>query len=725
MSRWFADAGDAEGGLLSGISERKRGEDLTSSDESSNEGAYDSEHYDDDEEAEDNNDVAHNVGAPSPRPVRFDWSSMPTESRSAPTAAATATLDVFPRSEPAQDCLLLTALQPVVPPASAYAPAPTSMEGVKRIGSSRSAAGSRGASDQPVTFRAKVKSSGYGSVAPRKPAWAKASAAAASGNKKAAGPLPQLSTGAVRPVGYPVNPDPDAGTATLPTEHDLEAWGHDGGAASSASGRSTALAPVSSSHRPTAPASSMHVPCGPVSCLRYSGDGTGLAVASHDGRLFTLPAAAVSGGGVRLGSATSHIQSPVGDSNALGGGAGSGNSVGISGVSPRLLCLSWSHGSYPGLSQRLVQGKVDGPAKRLPTSSRGPSPLAAAGAIKGGGAFDVAAAQARAKSRVAGSASGAGGGVDTSGRCSLVLACGDDRQASIWAAGSGRAEPVMTIRSVEGNGSSSSKSTSQPFTSTISSGCFYHRDKFVLLAAGDCLHAYTWTLHDHGGGGGAEYDVGGGSGRAMGQEEDVVRLRRKMLSQGRYRLASKWRCFESGSTVTSVTAHNSFRSNLVFAAGSDRSVRVYDAGAPGGQPAEVLLLPEAHSRAVHTLTLPLECGFADVSPASLQCFVTASTDGLCRLWDLRTNRCARQLHEGHVNRVHTVGAALSPDLTYLAIGSEDRSAVIYDLRTSEVVAKLRGATDTATSVAWHPTAPHLAVGSLDAGVRCYKAAACS
>ena len=154
-------------------------------------------------------------------------------------------------------------------------------------------------------------------------------------------------------------------------------------------------------------------------------------------------------------------------------------------------------------------------------------------------------------------------------------------------------------------------------------------------------------------------------------------------------------------------------------------------GAPGG-PREALRLPEAHARALHALALPAASGFADVSAASLNCFLTASTDGpaaggegaaggLLRLWDIRANRCARQLFGGHLNRVHACGAALSPCLTYAAVGSEDRCAVIYDLRTSRALVKLRGAGDAVTSVAWSPTACTLAAGSLDGGVRFYCA----
>ena len=256
--------------------------------------------------------------------------------------------------------------------------------------------------------------------------------------------------------------------------------------------------------------------------------------------------------------------------------------------------------------------------------------------------------------------------------------------------------------------------------------------------------AFTWAL-DYAAlslaPGASGLGPGGGGG---GGAEDVVRLRRRFASQSRCRVAASVRAADAGASCTALAAHNSFRSPLAFVACSDRSVRALDMGAPGG-PREVLRVPEAHARAVHALALPAASCFADVSAASLNCFLTASTDGpaagvgagagagagggssegasggLLRLWDIRANRCARQLFGGHVNRVHACGAALSPCLTYAAVGSEDRCAVVYDLRTGRAAAKLRGAGDAVTSVAWSPLACTLAAGSLDGGVRFYAA----
>lgn len=66
--------------------------------------------------------------------------------------------------------------------------------------------------------------------------------------------------------------------------------------------------------------------------------------------------------------------------------------------------------------------------------------------------------------------------------------------------------------------------------------------------------------------------------------------------------------------------------------------------------------------------------FVSHPPSAYDLFLTAAmTDGI-KLWDLRTNRCVRR-YDGHVNRSHPVGVALSPCARFIASGSEDRSVM--------------------------------------------------
>ena len=55
-----------------------------------------------------------------------------------------------------------------------------------------------------------------------------------------------------------------------------------------------------------------------------------------------------------------------------------------------------------------------------------------------------------------------------------------------------------------------------------------------------------------------------------------------------------------------------------------------------------------------------------------------------KLWDLRKpGGCVRLFHS-HVNRTHAVGCAFSPCMRYIATGSEDHRAFLYDVSSGKV-----------------------------------------
>lgn len=66
--------------------------------------------------------------------------------------------------------------------------------------------------------------------------------------------------------------------------------------------------------------------------------------------------------------------------------------------------------------------------------------------------------------------------------------------------------------------------------------------------------------------------------------------------------------------------------------------------------------------------------FVSHPPSAYDLFLTAAMSDGIKLWDLRTNRCVRR-YDGHVNRSHPVGVALSPCARFIASGSEDRSVM--------------------------------------------------
>ena len=72
----------------------------------------------------------------------------------------------------------------------------------------------------------------------------------------------------------------------------------------------------------------------------------------------------------------------------------------------------------------------------------------------------------------------------------------------------------------------------------------------------------------------------------------------------------------------------------------------------------------------------------------------------------------------HTNRLHAIGAALSPCLRFVATGSEDRSAYLYDARTGGLLERMRHS-EAVTDVAFSPLFPQLATCALDGTVRFY------
>ena len=59
-------------------------------------------------------------------------------------------------------------------------------------------------------------------------------------------------------------------------------------------------------------------------------------------------------------------------------------------------------------------------------------------------------------------------------------------------------------------------------------------------------------------------------------------------------------------------------------------------------------------------------------------------------------------------------------MRYIAVGSEDRSVYLYDLRTGTSAARLLAHTDAAPAVAFNPMYPQLATGGFDGRCRFFS-----
>lgn len=100
------------------------------------------------------------------------------------------------------------------------------------------------------------------------------------------------------------------------------------------------------------------------------------------------------------------------------------------------------------------------------------------------------------------------------------------------------------------------------------------------------------------------------------------------------------------------------------------------------------------------------------------------------MWDLRSKRycyvsifthfsCVRKFTE-HKNNTHTIGLAFSPCFRYIATGSEDRVAYLYDINSGLNIHKLYGHSDVVSSVSFNPLCPQIVTSSFDGTIRLFS-----
>ncbi|XP_048061421.1 WD repeat-containing protein 27 isoform X5 [Megalobrama amblycephala] len=236
------------------------------------------------------------------------------------------------------------------------------------------------------------------------------------------------------------------------------------------------------------------------------------------------------------------------------------------------------------------------------------------------------------------------------------LSTSEDPTLCIWTASA--SEPVLTM-----------------FTKPIRTAQFYYLDKFLLLASGSNLMLYLYHLDT--------------------TKDDIKRYKQRSKSK----LASKL-SMNSGTDITSVSAINDFYSYIVLAAGADRTIQVFDMN----QGCMATQIPDAHCRAVHHLTQNKGSPFCTQALESYNLFLSSAITDSLKLWDLRTARCVRR-YESHINRCHHCTAAFSPCGRFIATGSEDHCAYIYDTRSSNFLHKLQRHSETVLNVAFNPANP--------------------
>ena len=275
-----------------------------------------------------------------------------------------------------------------------------------------------------------------------------------------------------------------------------------------------------------------------------------------------------------------------------------------------------------------------------------------------------------------------------------VLTAAADKTAKCWSPS--MEEPLLNfthlkrnIRSKDTIGNKSEENNEQ-FCKDVNRATFYYLDKFILLTYGNSLCLYKFNLD--------------------ASKDDVKRYQ----TSNCYRLV-KTLPIEDVQTINTFDAVNAFFSYVVLCACSDKSIVVFDMN----KGSIVRTIKEAHSRPVNNIRQNKGSSTTSITPEAYDLFLTAAiTDGV-KLWDLRTNRCVRKF-TSHSNRSHQVGLAYSPCSRFIAVGSEDRSTYIYDIRSSSYLHRLSHQKDVVSALDFHPHQPMLASATISGHVKLYS-----
>jgi WD40 repeat protein len=270
----------------------------------------------------------------------------------------------------------------------------------------------------------------------------------------------------------------------------------------------------------------------------------------------------------------------------------------------------------------------------------------------------------------------------------LLVSASDDGSARLWEVG--RADALMVIDR-QASSAPAHRDSNPPLSSSLKEVSFFYLDKFILLAAANRLMLFKYKLDDTAG-------------------DDIKRLKK----QHKFKLvsSSEMRAKE----VTCFSCHNSFHSNMVVAAGSSRSVEVWDHATAQ----RVLEIPDAHERPIGRLVLNYGSTAVSLAESAYNQFVTTAPDGMLKLWDIRTGRCSA-CFTAHVHRTNVViGASFSPCQRYIGVGSEDRAAYIMDVRRGGVAYRIAGHNDVVSDVCFSPIHPQLVTACFDGKLRFFS-----
>lgn len=334
--------------------------------------------------------------------------------------------------------------------------------------------------------------------------------------------------------------------------------------------------------------------------------------------------------------------------------------------------VAWSHTSFPAAAPRTLRQAAGTSAPLIPSRRRGV-------------------------------------GVSASGAVSLLAGWGVGGEAvHLWGAAS--EVPLLTVTP----------------PASVSAATFAYGDRLLCVASGRSLLLYTFRVP-----------------AAVEATSTVLGSPTGPPAQNTSTLVCDVEVAPEGSTITAMAAMNAPKAVLAAVATSDKSIHVVDLAV-----GRVLItLPHAHPRAAHALALPSASHAASLPSATYHTLLSAAPvssatgsvagtagSSAALVWDMRCSAGSNTVPvaslSGHLHRASSpgCGVAISPCGMLAALGSDDNSAYMYDIRgavtgatdcSGAFVHKHRGAKDSVRGVAFNPHVPRLATASLDGIVRLY------
>eukprot|EP00762_Andalucia_godoyi_P005817 ANDGO_06924.mRNA.1 putative WD repeat-containing protein alr2800 len=285
----------------------------------------------------------------------------------------------------------------------------------------------------------------------------------------------------------------------------------------------------------------------------------------------------------------------------------------------------------------------------------------------------------------------------------LFISSANDGSSRIWS--TSKKEPILIVDRTLGtakpatSSSSSSLKSNPNLPSDVRNAQFYAQDRFIALTFSNKIQIYKYVA----------------------EEEPKSDLNRQ-LTQNRYKAVDVFQS-SGAQQVSAFGCMNGFISPILFSATSARAIEIFDvtrSSGSGSTNAAVLSIPDAHGRSIHSIGLCDSNQFGNTAFEDFDLFLTSSMDNVIKLWDLRSARCVQSFSGSHQCRSLPVHVGFSPCMRFVATGSEDNSAYMYDRRTGRMVSKLAGALDSVSCCAFHPQSPVAVSASYDSKLRVYK-----